>query len=98
MVNIEITNEEGFALLTCMNYLFSSIQDLEAIKDEQQKKDAELEYYRSIAMMQGISDAQMRSMIDKLEELRVALVKEGADNATEVGVVEMVSESGSATA
>ena len=63
------------ALLTCMNYLFTSIQDLEAVTDEQKKKDMELEYYRSIAMMQSISDDQMKKMIDTLEELRLGLIR-----------------------
>lgn len=92
MVNVEITNEEGIALLTCMNYLFSSIQDIESIKDEQQKKDAELEYYRSIAMMQGISDDSMKALIDKLEVIRIGLIKEGEDKAADVSVVEMVPD------
>ena len=92
MVQVEFDNAEGIALLTCMNYLFSSIQDIESIKDEQQKKDAELEYYRSIAMMQGISDASMKALIDKLEVLRIALMKEGSDVASDISVVEMHDE------
>jgi len=92
MVTLEVTNDEGLALLTCMNYLFASIQDLESIADEQKKKDAELEYYRSIAMMQSISDEQMKNLIDKLEELRLSLIKIGEDKAAEVSVVEMVED------
>ena len=63
-----------------MNYLFTSIQDLDAVTDEQKKKDMELEYYRSIAMMQSISDDQMKKMIDTLEELRLGLIREGEES------------------
>lgn len=78
------------ALLTCMNYLFTSIQDLEAVTDEQKKKDMELEYYRSIAMMQSISDDQMKKMIDTLEELRLGLIREGEETAHDVSAIEVV--------
>ncbi len=78
------------ALLTCMNYLFTSIQDLEAVTDEQKKKDMELEYYRSIAMMQSISDDQMKKMIDTLEELRLGLIREGEESAYDVSAIEVV--------
>lgn len=78
------------ALLTCMNYLFTSIQDLEAVTDEQKKKDMELEYYRSIAMMQSISDDQMKKMIDTLEELRLGLIREGEESAHDVSAIEVV--------
>lgn len=85
------------ALLTCMNYLFTSIQDLEAVTDEQKKKDMELEYYRSIAMMQSISDDQMKKMIDTLEELRLGLIREGEESAHDVSAIEVVDgESASA--
>jgi len=85
------------ALLTCMNYLFTSIQDLEAVTDEQKKKDMELEYYRSIAMMQSISDDQMKKMIDTLEELRLGLIREGEESAYDVSAIEVVDgESASA--
>ena len=73
-----------------MNYLFTSIQDLEAVTDEQKKKDMELEYYRSIAMMQSISDDQMKKMIDTLEELRLGLIREGEESAYDVSVIEVV--------
>ena len=78
------------ALLTCMNYLFTSIQDLDAVTDEQKKKDMELEYYRSIAMMQSISDDQMKKMIDTLEELRLGLIREGEESAYDVSAIEVV--------
>ena len=78
------------ALLTCMNYLFTSIQDLDAVTDEQKKKDMELEYYRSIAMMQSISDDQMKKMIDTLEELRLGLIREGEESAHDVSAIEVV--------
>jgi len=78
------------ALLTCMNYLFTSIQDLEDVTDEQKKKDMELEYYRSIAMMQSISDDQMKKMIDTLEELRLGLIREGEESAYDVSAIEVV--------
>ena len=78
------------ALLTCMNYLFTSIQDLDAVTDEQKKKDMELEYYRSIAMMQSISDDQMKKMIDTLEELRIGLIREGEESAHDVSAIEVV--------
>ena len=78
------------ALLTCMNYLFTSIQDLEAVTDEQKKKDMELEYYRSIAMMQSISDDQMKKMIDTLEELRLGLIREGEESAYDASAIEVV--------
>jgi len=78
------------ALLTCMNYLFTSIQDLESVTDEQKKKDMELEYYRSIAMMQSISDDQMKKMIDTLEELRLGLIREGEESAYDVSAIEVV--------
>lgn len=78
------------ALLICMNYLFTSIQDLEAVTDEQKKKDMELEYYRSIAMMQSISDDQMKKMIDTLEELRLGLIREGEKSAYDVSAIEVV--------
>ena len=85
------------ALLTCMNYLFTSIQDLESVTDEQKKKDMELEYYRSIAMMQSISDDQMKKMIDTLEELRLGLIREGEESAYDVSAIEVVDgESASA--
>ena len=80
------------AFLTCMNYLFTSIQDLEAVTDEQKKKDMELEYYRSIAMMQSISDDQMKKMIDTLEELRLGLIREGKESAHDVSAIEVVVE------
>jgi len=86
------------ALLTCMNYLFTSIQDLEAVTDEQKKKDMELEYYRSIAMMQSISDDQMKKMIDTLEELRLGLIREGEESAYDVSAIEVVEPTGQATA
>ena len=86
------------ALLTCMNYLFTSIQDLEAVTDEQKKKDMELEYYRSIAMMQSISDDQMKKMIDTLEELRLGLIREGEKSAHDVSAIEVVEPTGQATA
>jgi len=73
-----------------MNYLFTSIQDLEAVTDEQKKKDMELEYYRSIAMMQSISDDQMKKMIDTLEELRLGLIREGEETAHDVSAIEVV--------
>lgn len=73
-----------------MNYLFTSIQDLEAVTDEQKKKDMELEYYRSIAMMQSISDEQMKKMIDTLEELRLGLIREGEESAYDVSAIEVV--------
>jgi hypothetical protein len=73
-----------------MNYLFTSIQDLEAVTDEQKKKDMELEYYRSIAMMQSISDDQMKKMIDTLEELRLGLIREGEESAYDVSAIEVV--------
>ena len=73
-----------------MNYLFTSIQDLEAVTDEQKKKDMELEYYRSIAMMQSISDDQMKKMIDTLEELRLGLIREGEESAHDVSAIEVV--------
>jgi len=80
-----------------MNYLFTSIQDLEAVTDEQKKKDMELEYYRSIAMMQSISDDQMKKMIDTLEELRLGLIREGEESAYDVSAIEVVDgESASA--
>ena len=78
------------ALLTCMNYLFTSIQDLDAVTDEQKKKDMELEYYRSIAMMQSISDDQMKKMIDTLEELRIGLIREGEESAHDMSAIEVV--------
>jgi len=90
LVSIEFNNEEGLALLTCMNYLFTSIQDLESVTDAQKKKDMELEYYRSIAMMQAITDNQMKSMVDKLEELRIGLMKEGEDQAADLNTIEVV--------
>jgi len=92
LVSIEFTNDSGMALLTCMNYLFTSIQDLEAVTDEQKKKDMELEYYRSIAMMQSISDDQMKKMIDTLEELRLGLIREGEESAHDVSAIEVVVE------
>ena len=73
-----------------MNYLFTSIQDLDAVTDEQKKKDMELEYYRSIAMMQSISDDQMKKMIDTLEELRLGLIREGEESAHDVSAIEVV--------
>jgi hypothetical protein len=73
-----------------MNYLFTSIQDLEDVTDEQKKKDMELEYYRSIAMMQSISDDQMKKMIDTLEELRLGLIREGEESAYDVSAIEVV--------
>jgi hypothetical protein len=73
-----------------MNYLFTSIQDLESVTDEQKKKDMELEYYRSIAMMQSISDDQMKKMIDTLEELRLGLIREGEESAYDVSAIEVV--------
>jgi len=73
-----------------MNYLFTSIQDLESVTDAQKKKDMELEYYRSIAMMQAITDNQMKSMVDKLEELRIGLMKEGEDQAADLNTIEVV--------
>jgi len=80
-----------------MNYLFTSIQDLESVTDEQKKKDMELEYYRSIAMMQSISDDQMKKMIDTLEELRLGLIREGEESAYDVSAIEVVDgESASA--
>ena len=81
-----------------MNYLFTSIQDLEAVTDEQKKKDMELEYYRSIAMMQSISDDQMKKMIDTLEELRLGLIREGEESAYDVSAIEVVEPTGQATA
>lgn len=91
MIKIEFSASEGFALLTCMNYLFASIQDVDGIEDEQKKKDVELEYYRAIARMQNIKDEDMMAMVDKLEELRVALVKEGGEpEAVDLGVIETV--------
>jgi len=92
LVSIEFTNDSGMAFLTCMNYLFTSIQDLEAVTDEQKKKDMELEYYRSIAMMQSISDDQMKKMIDTLEELRLGLIREGKESAHDVSAIEVVVE------
>ena len=86
------------ALLTCMNYLFTSIQDLEAVTDEQKKKDMELEYYRSIAMMQSISDDQMKKMIDTLEELRLGLIREGEETARDMSAIEVVEPTEQATA
>jgi len=80
-----------------MNYLFTSIQDLDAVTDEQKKKDMELEYYRSIAMMQSISDDQMKKMIDTLEELRLGLIREGEESAHDVSAIEVIdSEQASA--
>ena len=98
MVSIEFTNDSGMALLTCMNYLFTSIQDLDAVTDEQKKKDMELEYYRSIAMMQSISDDQMKKMIDTLEELRLGLIREGEESAHDVSAIEVIEPTGQATA
>jgi len=91
-VTVEFDKEQGLALLTCMNYLFCSIQDLDLITDEQQKKDAELEFYRAIAGMQSISDEQMKSLFSKLEEIRIGLIKNGANEAADVSVVEVVDE------
>lgn len=93
MVTIEFSKDEGLTLLTCINYLFASIQDVDAVKDEQAKKDVELEYYRAVAMMQQIEDAHMKSLVQKLEELRLGLIKEGETEAQDIPVVEVVDDS-----
>lgn len=92
MINIEFSTSEGFTLLTCMRYLFASIQDVEKIEDEQEKKDVELEYYRSVANMESIKDEDMAAMISKLEEIRVALIKEGEPDASDLGIIETVKD------
>ena len=96
-VKLPLSLEEGYTLLTCMNYLFSSIQDLEAIENEQEKKDAELEWFRCIAEMQAIDDTSMIALVDKLEVLRLELIKKGEHKAGEISVLEYVPEPASPT-
>lgn len=96
-VKLPLTLDEGYTLLTCMNYLFSSIQDLEAIDNEQEKKDAELEWFRCIAEMQAIKDTSMLALIEKLEILRLELIKKGEHKAGEISVLDYVPEPSIAT-
>lgn len=92
MVNVEISHEVGITLLDCMNYFFASLQDAEKIEDPVRKKDAELEYYKSIFRLQAVSESNMDSLIALLEELRIALLKEGNEEVNDVSVVEIVND------
>ena len=90
-VEISFSISEGLCVLKCMNYLFASIQDVESIKDDKEKMDAmELAYRRAVDDMQSITDDEMKGMFDKLEELRLGLIKEDQSGAAhDMPVVEM---------
>lgn len=94
MVTLEMNLVEGMTLLKCINYLFASIQDVESIKDDKDKMDAiELSYRRAVDDMQSITDDEMKGMFDKLEELRLGLIKEDQSGAAhDIPVVEMDAE------
>jgi len=99
-VEISFDLSTGLTLLKCINFLFASIQDVESIKDDKGKLDAaELAYRRAVDDMQSITDEEMKGLFDKLEELRLGLLKEDqSGNAHDIPVVEMERESSSATA
>ena len=90
-VEISFSISEGLCVLKCMNYLFASIQDVESIKDDKEKMDTmELSYRRAVDDMQSITDDEMKGMFDKLEELRLGLIKEDQSGAAhDMPVVEM---------
>ena len=99
-VEISFELQTGLTLLKCINYLFASIQDVESIKDDKEKMDAmELAYRRAVDDMQSITDDEMKGMLDKLEELRLGLIKEDQGGAAnDMPVVEMDEASSSVTA
>lgn len=99
-VEISFELQTGLTLLKCINYLFASIQDVESIKDDKEKMDAmELAYRRAVDDMQSITDDEMKGMFDKLEELRLGLIKEDQGGAAnDMPVVEMDEASSSVTA
>ena len=99
-VEISFELQTGLTLLKCINYLFASIQDVESIKDDKEKMDAmELAYTRAVDDMQSITDDEMKGMFDKLEELRLGLIKEDQSGAAhDIPVVEMDEASSSVTA
>lgn len=99
-VEISFELQTGLTLLKCINYLFASIHDVESIKDDKEKMDAmELAYRRAVDDMQSITDDEMKGMFDKLEELRLGLIKEDQGGAVhDMPVVEMDEASSSVTA
>lgn len=92
-VEISFESQTGLSLLKCINYLFASIQDVEAIKDDKEKMDAaELQWRRAVDDMESITPKEMTDLFAKLEELRLGLIKEGGSEAQDLPVVEMDEE------
>lgn len=94
MVAIEFDNDTGLTLLRWMNYLFASIQDVEAIKDDPVALDAaELSFRRALDGVEKITQEHTIALFNKLEELRLALIKDGETDASDIDVVEVESAS-----
>lgn len=88
MVTLEVTEEQGYALISCINYLFAGLQDIEKIESQEGKDKAELDLRRAIDQMSNIPDENMQSMFDLLRVLHEKLWGKVSD----VDMPEMVDD------
>ena len=69
MISVEMTKEEADAMLRCLNYLYASMIDVKSIENEEERKEAELTFYRAAFAMQNMDKEHEKSMLNKVQEI-----------------------------